>query len=155
MQTEQQQQQLIRFKVVDDTVPPPALQTQGSVGYDVVAHSVAKSMDGGNIVLINTGVACQPPPGHFFQLHERSSLHKLGWVLCNSVGVVDMDYTGWVMAALMKVRDNATPVEELVEGRLRICQLVLHKACTEFPVEVVDSLDATERGEGGFGSTNQ
>ena len=145
---------MIRIKLIDNTVEFPKLQTQGSVGYDIAAHSVVKVIDDGNIVLVNTGVACQPPDGYFFQLHERSSLHKLGWTLCNSVGVIDTDYTGWVMAALVKVRDNPTPVETLVDKRERICQLVLHRAYTDFPVDFVEDLAVTDRGHGGFGSTS-
>lgn len=145
---------MIRFKLIDDTIESPKLQTPGSVGYDIAAHSIVKVIDDGKIIVVNTGVACQPPDGYFFQLHERSSLHKLGWALCNSVGVIDTDYTGWVMAALIQVRDKPTPVETLVNKRERICQLVLHRAYTDFSVEFVEDLDVTYRGDGGFGSTS-
>lgn len=147
---------MIRITKIDEDVPTPTLQTTGSVGYDVIAHSLVDTSfeNDGRIVMVNVGIACQPPPGYFFQLHERSSLHKSGWTLCNSVGVIDSDYCGWIMCALLKIRDDPKPISEIIAEKARICQLVLHRSYTQFDIQLVDDLNPTERGVGGFGSTN-
>ena len=100
-------------------------------------------------VKIGTGFAFQPPEGYCGLIFARSGLAtKQGLAPANKVGVCDEDYTGEYIVAL----HNDTDSEQYVYHGDRIAQLMF------VPYEranlvVVDTLDETERGSGGFGST--
>jgi len=84
------------------------------------------------------------PLGYY--LYPRSSIVKTGCRLANSVGIIDSGYRGNIMAYFDVIKnDNVEVYQRLVQ----ICAPDLGP----FKVELVDSLDQTERGEGGFGST--
>jgi dUTP pyrophosphatase len=84
------------------------------------------------------------PIGYY--LYARSSICKTSLRLANSVGIIDSGYRGNIMAYFDVIKnDNVEVYQRLVQ----ICAADL----TPFKVELVDSLDETERGEGGFGST--
>lgn len=106
--------------------------------------------------LVPTGVYVAIPEGYVGLLVPRSSLSKNGVMLANSVGVIDSDYRGEIMAALIS-HNNDDPV--INEGD-RIVQLLILPIALPRPF-VVDgmSVDAwaktTGRGIGGFGSTGQ
>jgi dUTP pyrophosphatase len=85
---------------------------------------------------------------HYWML-PRSSMSKTGLMLCNSVGVIDSSYRGELMAYLWNTKD--VPVSVLKGDRL--VQIVAPDMGHIYKVDVVDVLNTTERGEGGFGST--
>ena len=84
------------------------------------------------------------PIGYY--LYARSSISKTGFRLANSVGIIDSGYRGNIMAYFDVIKNDKV---EVYQRLVQICAPDL-KA---FKVELVDSLDETERGEGGFGST--
>lgn len=88
------------------------------------------------------------PKGYYGRIAPRSGLGCKG--LDVHAGVCDSDYRGIVMVALID-HDQTTPFVNIKKGD-RIAQLVVEKIW-EGSTEVVDSLDETKRGEGGFGST--
>lgn len=129
----------------------PAYATIGSAGMDIKAvldHPVVlKPLER---ALIPTGIAISlPGPEYGAFLFARSGLaSKHGIALANSVGVIDSDYTGEIKVALV----NLSNEEYTVNDGERIAQLViLEVAKAEF--NVTDTLEKTERGSGGFGST--
>ncbi len=84
------------------------------------------------------------PIGYY--LYPRSSIAKTGFRLANSVGIIDSGYRGNILAYFDVIKnDNVEVYQRLVQ----ICAPDLGA----FKIELVDSLDETERGEGGFGST--
>jgi dUTP pyrophosphatase len=85
---------------------------------------------------------------HYWML-PRSSLSKTGLMLCNSVGVIDKSYRGELMAYLWNTKD--TPVT--VKKGDRLVQIVAPDMGWISQVAVVESLDETARGDGGFGSS--
>ena len=103
----------------------------------------------GETTLLHTGIAMEIPEGLVGLIYARSGLAtKQGLAPANKVGVIDSDYRGEIMVSLY----NQSSVPRTVEGGERIAQLVLTPYITgEF--EECDSLTATERGSGGFGST--
>lgn len=128
----------------------PKRGTDLSVGVDLTAITLYKQLTE-QTALYGTGLKVLPPKGYYIEILPRSSLTKTGYVLSNSVGIIDPDYQGELLIALTKV-DNATPKLELPFTR---CQLILRKF-EEFDIDVVDSFDhVTVRGEGGFGSTDK
>lgn len=102
--------------------------------------------------LVPTGVHVEIPIGHVGLLFPRSSLSKQNIVMTNSVGVIDADYRGEIMASLMYIGNNESG-EHVLQGE-RIVQLVMVPILLPRFV-TVDELSETERGKGGFGSTGK
>jgi dUTP pyrophosphatase len=97
------------------------------------------------------GISIEIPVGHVGLLFPRSGLSsKKGMMLANTVGVIDSDYRGEVIAM---VRNMAPRIFRLGQYE-RLCQLVIVPIALE-KLEIVSKLSDTERGEGGFGSTNE
>ena len=102
-------------------------------------------------VKIGTGIAIQPPQGTFGAIFARSGIAtKRGLRPSNCVGVCDEDYTGEYIVAL----HNDTSVMQTVKPQERIAQLVF-VPYLDVEFEEVESLEETERGDGGFGSTGR
>ena len=90
----------------------------------------------------------EPSP---YYLYARSSVSKRGIILVNSVGIIDSGYRGPLMAAFYNTKKE--PVT--IESGDRIVQICMPDLSYDFSVTLVDSLDETERGEGGLGSTGE
>jgi dUTP pyrophosphatase len=99
--------------------------------------------------LVPTGLAVALPPGHEMQIRPRSGLAlRHGIILPNSPATIDEDYRGELQVIVMNAGD--TPFT--IEPGMRIAQAVLAPV-TRATWNEVDTLDATVRGSGGFGST--
>lgn len=122
--------------------------TEGSAGFDLPASAEAW-VKPGQIVMVGTGVRVAIPKGHVGLVFIRSSVGKHGVTLSNSVGVIDSDYRGEIKLSLV---NNGPTTHHIYAGSF-IAQLVV----VPFVGEAVqaDTLDATARGEGGFGSTGE
>jgi dUTP pyrophosphatase len=127
----------------------PTKGTQCAVGYDLTAISVYKKLSD-KTTLYDTGIIVQPPPGYYTEILPRSSITKTGYVLSNSVGTIDSDYRGRLLIALTRV-DEGFPELTLPFTK---CQLVLRRH-EDYTLTEVRSLENTERGSGGFGSTDK
>lgn len=120
-------------------------------GFDVVV-AAAVTIEPGGCALVPLGIAAELIVGgvpRAYDLRPRSSVWKTNVRLANSVGLIDATYCGQIMAAV----DNRSPTAplELKPGD-RYFQLVRCDGAP-FAVCLVDVLSATERGDGGFGST--
>ena len=103
----------------------------------------------GTVAKIGTGLAITPPEGYFGAIFARSGLAtKQGLRPANCVGVCDEDYTGEYIVAVYNDSDEP---QHITSG-LRIAQLVF-LPYENIYFKLVDELDETERGDGGFGST--
>lgn len=131
-------------------LPLPSYATAGAAGMDLLA-AIAEpvSLPPGARALVPTGLAIALPPGHELQVRPRSGLAlKHGITLPNSPATIDEDYRGELQVILM----NLGPTPFVIEPGMRIAQAVLAPV-TRAAWQVVDALDATARGAGGFGST--
>jgi len=136
------------FKFVrtrQDAVPPRKAHATDS-GYDLWLLEKVKEENG--MVMYDTGIAVKPPHGFYFELVGRSSISKSGYILANSVGIIDSSYRGTLKVALVKVNPEAPDLEM----PCRLVQLIPRQFLHLEPVEV-EELDTTARGEGGFGSS--
>ena len=127
---------------------PLAYAHDGDAGIDL---RIAEDMhlDGGETKLASLGVKIALPAGTAGLLFPRSGLAVKRCIsLANSVGVIESGYRGEVKAALVNESDDA---QDLAAGE-RVCQLVVMPFCPCI-ISEKDSLEETERGEGGFGST--
>lgn len=135
-----------KVKKLNEDSELPYRKNKSDVGYDIFVHHVE---DCGNYIKVFSGIAVQPDKGFYFELVSRSSTYKKGLELYNGVGIIDNEYTGEIISIFYKTKD----FKELPKKGERLCQLILRKQYHAV-FQSVDNLDNTERGEGGFGSTN-
>lgn len=129
----------------------PAYATSASAGLDLRACIDAPIvLEPGRAELIPTGLAIYiADPGYAGMLLPRSGLgHKQGIVLGNLVGLIDADYQGPLMVSAWNRGASAFTLNPLE----RLAQLVIVPV-RQVEFNVVDEFTATQRGEGGFGST--
>ena len=105
----------------------------------------------GERIVVGTGIALDiADPSICGMVVPRSGLGRHGIVLSNLVGIIDADYQGEVMVALW----NASNLDYAIEPMERIAQLIFVKIASP-KFEIVQSLEPTQRGQGGFGSTGK
>ena len=140
----------INVKKLDERAILPTYGSAYSAGADLYAClDEAVTIPPGEAVLIHTGLAMEIPEGYAGLIYARSGLAtKKGLAPSNKVGVVDPDYRGEIMVSLF----NHSKEERIVEHGERIAQLVIAPFLTA-SWTVVDELEETVRGAGGFGST--
>lgn len=134
-------------------IPIPAYATPGSAGMDLRACIDAPvTVEPGQRVSIPTGFAIAlPDPGWVALIYARSGLAiKYGIAPANCVGVVDSDYRGEIVVVLQSYGGEAYTIEP---GE-RVAQMVITPV-TQADVALVEELDETARGAGGFGSTGR
>lgn len=136
----------IKYKLLKTDAQVPVKANFNESGYDLTLLDIVKKVN--NVTLYGTGISVQPPQGWYFDLVPRSSIIKSGYMLANSVGIIDQDYTGEIMVPLIKI-DDSLPDLTLPN---KIVQLIPRKWYTVNFVE--DALEETKRGDGGFGSTD-
>lgn len=134
-------------------IPAPFYATPGSAAMDLHACvDEAVTIPAGGRAVIPTGLAIALPSADFVALvFARSGLGiKHGVAPANCVGVIDSDYRGEVMVGLQ----NSGKEDYTVSPGDRIAQLMITPV-VQAQLRLVDQLDETERGAGGFGSTGQ
>lgn len=125
----------------------PERKTCGSAGYDLYACESAVIKPHG-FKLINTGIRIKLPQNSYMRIAPRSGLAVRG--IDVGAGVIDSDYTGVIHILLFNHADtdfNVTIGDRIAQG-------IIESIMTP-DVQVVDSLQQTERGCGGFGSTGK
>jgi dUTP pyrophosphatase len=130
----------------------PAYSTELSAGMDVRAFIpqpvTLKPLER---KLIPTGLYLEIPPGYEAQIRPRSGLAlKKGISVLNTPGTIDADYRGEVGIILV----NLSNEEFVIESGERICQMIIASHET-VKWNLVEKLEETERGEGGFGHTGK
>ena len=140
----------ISVKILRSGAKLPTYGTDHSAGADLYACLDAPvTIAPGQTVLIPTGLAMALPKGYGGFVFARSGLGiRHGVVPGNCVGVIDADYRGEVLVGLHNHSDTAYTIQP---GE-RIAQLVVLET-PMWEAKEVDSLDDTDRGTGGFGST--
>lgn len=141
----------------DDTLELPSYETNGAAGMDLRAHfkddlrASGVTLQTGQRSLIPTGLAFALPVGIEAQIRPRSGLAlKKGISLVNSPGTIDCDYRGEV--GIIVINHGDEPF--LISHGDRIAQVVFAPV-TRANLVLVNTLDETDRGAGGFGSTGQ
>ena len=140
----------ILIKRLSKEVALPKYETQGSSGMDLSANvALSINIEPGKKEIIPTGIAISVPKGFEVQIRPRSGLAaKHNVTVLNTPGTIDADYRGELKVILINLGQETFKIEK----GLRIAQMVLSPV-VQAKFEEVDTLDDTERGEGGFGST--
>lgn len=141
----------ISVKIIGaDGVELPGYATADSAGMDLRAHlTEPMELAPGERCLVPTGLRIALPPGFEAQVRPRSGLAlKQGVTVLNSPGTIDADYRGEIGVILINLGQSTFRIE----NNDRIAQMVV-APYTRVAWEPADSLDATDRGEGGFGHT--
>ena len=145
----------VELKILDDRLKEamPSYATTGSAGLDLRAClESAITIQPGETTLIPTGMAIHlANPDYAAMILPRSGLgHKHGIVLGNLVGLIDSDYQGQLFVSCW----NRSKEAFVMNPMERMAQLVIVPVI-QASFTVVDEFNASERGEGGFGSTGK
>jgi dUTP pyrophosphatase len=140
----------IKLKKLQDDAIIPTYAKDGDAGADLYAsHSMTLMPN--ETKLVPTGIAVAIPAGYVGLIHPRSGLAaKNSITVLNTPGTIDSGFRGELKVILI----NHGPQNFEISRGDRIAQLVLQKVEHAIFLEV-DELDATERGNGGFGSTGK
>lgn len=139
----------LQFKV-KKSLPNAVIPTRAhgsDSGFDLTLIQCVKRL--GEVEFYTTGIQIEPPHGYYFDLVPRSSISKMGYMLANNIGIIDQNYRGDVIVPIRKVDIKA----ESLKLPIKLAQLIPRQWIHMSAVEV-NSLDSTNRGEQGFGSTS-
>jgi len=131
-------------------LPLPTYESTSAAGMDIrAALNEPVILNPGERTLISTGLQMALPHGYEAQIRPRSGLAiKHGITMLNAPGTIDADYRGELkVIAINHGREVFT-----VNHGDRIAQMVIAPV-VQLPIKLVEKLDETDRGEGGFGST--
>lgn len=133
-------------------LPLPKYMSEHAAGMDLYACVEDDViLEKGDINLVSTGIKIALPPGFEAQVRPRSGLAlKHGITLLNTPGTIDADYRGEIKVIMLNVLDKPF----IVKRGERIAQMVINRV-EMIDWDIVDGLDDTERGDGGFGHTGQ
>jgi dUTP pyrophosphatase len=141
----------LEVRVLDPGLPMPRYASAGDAGLDLLAAEDV-SLGPGERAAIPTGIAVAIPEGHAGFVHARSGRAlKEGLALVNAPGLIDSGYRGEIKVIVVNL-DPRSPID--IRRGDKIAQLVVQAVETIDPV-IVDELPASDRGEGGFGSTGR
>jgi dUTP pyrophosphatase len=142
----------VKFVKLNPNAQAPTCGSLEAAGYDLSAAIDANiTIAPHQTVKIPTGLAIELPENTFGGIYARSGIaNREGLAPANKVGIVDSDYRGEIMVAL----HNHSDEYRVVEPGQRIAQLII-QPYIKVEFNEADSLSATERGSGGFGSTGK
>jgi len=143
--------EIVKIKVerLDSGIPLPEYMSEGSSGMDLHAREDITLLPR-QIKLVPTGIKVGIPFGFELQIRPRSSLATQGISIVNSPGTIDADYRGEIKAILINLGEKPFFIKRGDRIAQAVLSPVIHAKLT-----VVDKLESTLRGEGGFGHTGR
>ncbi len=140
----------LKIKKLREDAVIPTYGTEYAAGFDLYACIEEDvTINPSETKLIGIKLSMEIPTGNVGLIYARSGLaSKRDLAPANKVGVIDSDYRGEIMVAL----HNHGKEERVIENHERIAQMVI-APFMKVEFNEVDSLDETDRGKGGFGST--
>jgi dUTP pyrophosphatase len=143
---------VLKFKKLSDKAVLPIRAHEGDAGLDLTCTSIEQAINEARQILLvyHTDLAVEIPEGHVGLLFPRSSIYTKSISLTNCVGVIDSSYRGEIKAVFLPTTSGIPTFYNVGE---RFAQLVI-VPIPEIEVEEAEELTATDRGEDGFGSTN-
>lgn len=142
----------LKFQRLYDDVPLPYKGSEHAACFDVFAHSIEYRDNFPRKVFVGLGFATEIPEGYRGVIVPRSNLTKHYWILNNSMGIIDSDYRGEWMCVFTNITDNAWLYPFPYKEGERVAQIYFEKI-VDVEFEIVQELNESDRGAGGFGST--
>lgn len=142
----------IKFKRLSDKAVTPVKATVGSAAFDLTCTNITTEInEGGELILVfHTDLAIEIPEGYFGLLCMRSSVSKKTLSMCNACGIVDSDYRGEITG---KFRTTTSTIPSVYKPQERFAQLLI-LPISDVTFTEASELSVTDRGEGGYGSTD-
>lgn len=141
----------VNFIKLNEKAHTPTYGSEFAAGADLYSAEEEITIEAGETRLVHTGIAMEIPEGYAGLIYARSGIAtKRGLAPANKVGVIDSDYRGEIMVAL---HNHSNTAQTIAEGE-RIAQLVIAPFLT-VEYNETETLNDTERGAGGFGSTGK
>ena len=137
----------IPVKKITESATIPTKATHDDAGWDLYSTEEV-TIPKGVTVLVSTGISMAIPPGYVGLIWDRSSMGVKG--IHRHAGVIDSGYRGHIKVCL---HNGSEEVYHIKRGD-RIAQMIIQQA-PAFELKQVDSLDDSERGDGGFGSSGK
>lgn len=144
----------VKIKLRNSKAQIPKKSTIQSNGFDIIATDKVQNAD---YIEFKTGLSIQIPNGHVGLLVPRSSLSKYNFILANSYGILDMDFTGEITFRFKFIGEENKlwfELDSFYQPGDRIGQLLIIPN-PEIQFVEVDELDSTSRGEGAYGHTGK
>lgn len=142
---------IVRFKKLHPDAVLPERASSGAACFDLTCLNDVYAPNG--VVMVDTGIAIELPPGHVGLVCSRSGLAaKQGIFVLNSPGIIDEDYRGELKVLLARMPSNKEITSPLLKAGSRVAQLMVVQLPSISTEEAID-LTETERGANGFGST--
>ena len=139
-------QETVQFKPLHKHANIPTQSTKGSIGYDITS-STSTILQPNTITKIPTGVSTSMTKHMYCRIAPRSRLSLKG--ISVEAGVIDSDYTGKYIVILCNHTNKPIPISM----NQKIAQLIFEQAATPY-IQITKSLQHTQQGDKGFGSTN-
>jgi deoxyuridine 5'-triphosphate nucleotidohydrolase len=146
MQLLNHQRPVLKYTKMTEEAVTPCKSNFSDVGYDLSIIGLEKTLNS-STSLYKTGIKLDIPLGYYVEIVPRSSLSKSGYVLANSVGIIDCSYKGELLVALCQIGT------EEIKFPFRCCQLIMRRQLFPDMLEV-ETVGDSKRNDGGFGSTS-
>lgn len=147
----------IKVFKVDERAVIPSKARYSDAGYDLTIISEYKRLTK-NTAIYDTGIQLEIPNGYYVEIVPRSSISRSGYMLANSVGIIDQGYRGNLYIALTKINDADAEGAEL-QLPWKCCQMIVKKQVysklivCDGGVNGGNRIERSARGAGAFGST--
>lgn len=143
----------VNIKKLDEKAVIPTYALNGDAGLDLTTVSISQevSEDGVPMLVYHSGLSVEIPEGYVGLVFPRSSISKTSLTMTNCVGVIDSGYRGEIVS---KFKLNTNAAGAIYPVGDRFAQMII-LPYPEIEFDVTEELSETERGDGGFGSTNE
>ena len=143
----------IKFKRLSDNAVLPSKAHPTDAGLDLTCTNITSEVNecGQFVLVYHTGIAVEIPVGYVGLIFQRSSVYKKSLTLTNAVAVIDSCYRGELILKFKNTSGDSIPAVYNIGDR--IAQLVIIENPEVEPV-FADTLSETDRGENGFGSSD-
>jgi deoxyuridine 5'-triphosphate nucleotidohydrolase len=136
----------IKVFKTDDNAVIPSKNRISDAGYDITIIKEAKKFNE-KTTLYDTGIKLNIPNGYYVEIVPRSSISKSGYMLANSIGIIDQSYRGNIFVALTKINESSDDIKL----PFCCCQMIVRKQIYSDIEESFKDFNITNRNEGGYG----
>ena len=137
----------IQILKVDDEAILPSKMYPEDIGYDITAIKIYKKISE-DIIIYDTGIKIKSPNGFYTEIIPQSSITKSGWMLANSVGIIDHNYNDNLYIILIRINKDSPEIE------LPFCKCQLVTRKIEY-LNIIEVKEFDEKTNRGFGSINK